>query len=201
MKQNTNAEKQSRYRKKEQLKRRANDIWISWQMNDSQYHLKGPQEIRHLVEEAIKLPSRWTEEDYLIAERKLELVYMQTIWPADQLRVDFRDSRKDAITDPAHFRKEEEHTNALAAHIISAIKLSSCNNADQAAALMQALRFVGRNLAGSKEIPVSQATAICLASIGSNYPRPAWLPSRLASELSQLFQPDLLNEISKNLIK
>lgn len=203
MKQITNAEKQARFRKKEALKHRANHILINWEINDSKHHLKGPNEIRELVEEAIKLPSGWTDEDYSNAERKLDNIYWQTVYPADQLQLDIRETRRlsNENSNPSNLRKAQEDADALALHIISALKLSSCNDADRAAALMQAIRFVGRNLSGDPDAPCSQATSICLASIGSNYDRPSWLPKKLANDISLLFQPELLNEIVSNLEK
>ena len=94
-----------------------------------------------------------------------------------------------------------ENTNALASHIISALKLSGCNEVDQAAALMEAMRFVGRTLTNNREVPCSQATAMCLATISPIYARPNWFTKKLASTLSQQIHPDLLHEIGKYFLK
>lgn len=203
MEQNSNAEKQARHRKKKQLKQRANQILINWQIETWKHHLKGPQEIQDLIETAIKLPSGWTDEDYLNAERRLDRVYLETAYPTNQLSIDVRESRNISYKSisPSDLRKAEDNTNALASHIISALKLSSCNEADQTAALMQALRFVGRNLTNNREVPCSQATTMCLATIGPTYARPSWYAKEFANTLSKLTPPELLDEILKHFIK
>lgn len=59
-----------------------------------------------------------------------------------------------------------ETAGALASHIICIEALSNCNDADQADALMKALRFVGRSLVSNHDIHFSQSTAQCLAHVG-----------------------------------
>lgn len=99
------------------------------------------------------------------------------LFPA-KLEVFYRNAAYEFIRspDPSKFNSDliraVGNTNALASHIISALKLSGCNEADQAAALMEAMRFVGRLLTNNHEIPCSQATAMCLATINPIYARP-----------------------------
>lgn len=155
MEQISNAEKQARHRKKEQLKRKAAQFLHKWQLEPWKHHLKSIQEINHLLDAAIKLPPGWTDEDYSNAEAKLCHVYSEIIAPVNQITNDVHESRNafevfGRAADPSQFNTEVmkavEDTNALASHIISALKLSGCNEADQAAALMEAMRFVGRTL-------------------------------------------------------
>jgi hypothetical protein len=207
MEQHSNAEKQARYRKKEQLRRQADKILHKWQTEPWKHHLKSLQEVNHLLEAAIKLPSGWTDEDYLNAETRLYHVYSEVVSPVNQLSNDVRESRNithesicpaDLPKINANLMRAEESTNALAFHIISALKLSGCNEADQAAALMEAMRFVGRNLTNNREVPFSQATAMCLTTINPIiYPRPNWYPEKLANTLSQYIHPDVLQEIAR----
>ncbi|HAT1597253.1 TPA: hypothetical protein JAN72_06580 [Legionella pneumophila] len=207
---NSNAEKQARYRKKEQLKRQAEQILRKWQLEPWKHHLRSQEEVRHLVEAAIKLPSGWTDEDYLNAEKKLYHVYSEIVSPVNQLSNDVHESRNafnksicpsDLPKLNSDLIKAVDSTNALASHIISALKLSGCNESDQAAALMEAMRFVGRNLANNHEVPCSQATAMCLTTINPIYPRPNWFTKKLADTLSQQIHPDLLQVVAKYLIK
>jgi hypothetical protein len=210
MEQTANAEKQARYRKKEQLRRQADKILHKWQLEPWKHHLKSLQELQHLIEAAIKLPSGWTDEDYLNAEAKLYHVYSEVISPTSQLLTDVRENRNitfesirpfDLPKINADLKKAEENTNALASHIISALKLSGCNEADQAAALMEAVRFVGRNLTDNREVPCSQATTMCLAAINPIYAKPSWFAEKFANTLYKLIHPQILEQIGKHLSK
>ncbi len=210
MEQSSNAEKQARYRKKEQLRRRADQMLHKWQLEPWKHHLKSVQEIHHLIEAAIELPASWTDEDYLNAEKKLYQVYSEIVSPVNQISKDVHESRNAAnefirFPDPSKFNADliraVENTNALASHIISALKLSGCNESDQAAALMEAMRFVGRILTNNRKIPCSQATAMCLATISPTYVRPSWFTKKLASTISQQIHPELLHEIGKYFLK
>lgn len=206
---NSNAEKQARYRKKEQLRRRADQMLQKWQLEPWKHRFKSIQEIHHLIESAIKLPSGWTDENYSNAEKKLFHVYSEIVSPVNQLSNDVHESRDIAnefmsSSDPskltANLIHAEEKTKALASHIISALEISDCSESDQAAAIMEAMRFVGRNLTNT-EVPCSQATAFCLATVNPIYVRPSWFAKKFADTLSKLIHPDLLHEIGKYLIK
>lgn len=208
MEQISNTEKQARYRKKEQLKRQADQMLRKWQLEPWKHHLKSLHEIHHLLESAIKLPSGWTDEDYSNAEKRLYHVYSEVVSPANQLSSDVHESRNITFESlnpselskiNADLKRAEESTNALASHLISALKLSGCSDADQAAALMEAMRFVGRNLTNNREVPCSQATVLCLATINPVCARPSWFSKKLASTLSKLIHPELLREIGKYL--
>lgn len=96
----------------------------------------------------------------------------------------------------ADYMRAEKNTKALAAHLISALKLSACNEADQAAALMEVARFVGRTLTNNRDVPCSSATAICLATIAPIYPRPDWFAEKLADTVRQQMHPDLARELA-----
>jgi len=208
MEPNSNAEKQARYRKKEQLRRRADQLLRKWQLEPWKHHLKSVQEINDLLEAAIKLPSGWTDEDYSNAETKLYHVYSEIVSPVNQIANDVHESRNaheefGRSSDPSKFNayltRAVENTNALASHIISALKLSGCNEADQAAALMEAMRFVGRTLV-SNQVPCSQATAMCLATISPIYGRPNWFYEKVANAISHQ-HPEIAHRIGKFLIK
>lgn len=210
MDQISNAEKQARYRRKEQLKRKADDLLLKWQSNGPfARHKKSIQDVQHLIMKAIELPSGWTDEDCQIAEIKLNQVYTELFWAVDQISNDVREISNFSVElrttpDPsklnADFDKAVENTTALASHIISALKLSACNEAEQAAALMEAVRFVGRTLAMNHEIPCSDATAMCLATIGPQYVRPNWFSKKLASALSKQIERHS-SEVGKHLTK
>ena len=204
----SNAENQARYRKKEKLKRKAEQLLRKLQSEPYKHHQKNIQEAHQLIDAAIKLPSNWTEKDYINAENKLKHVFVELNWPTNQIYTDILESRKITHTEikphdlpkiNSELMHAEGRVNALASHIISALKLSNCNESDQAAALMEAMRFVGRSLVNNSEIPCSAATALCLSTINPIYPRPEWYSKKLADTLSSQTHPDLIKLIVNNL--
>ncbi len=209
MEQNSNAEKQARYRKKEKLRRQADNILRKWRGEPWKHHLKSVEELQHLIDAAIKLPYAWTEEDYLDAKNRLCHVYSEVVSPVNHITNDVNESRDahnafSSAADPSKFNsdlmKAVENTNALASHIISALKISGCSEADQASALMEAMRFVGRTLTNSHKVPCSQATAMCLATISPIYGRPDWFYEKISYTISQQ-HPEIAYKISNNLNK
>jgi hypothetical protein len=207
---NSNAEKQARYRKKEQLRRQADHLLRNWQLQPWLHHSRSFHDAQCLVTKAIELPSGWIDEDYQIAEVKLKQVEVELFWSVNQISNDVRENRNfsaEFIQTPDPFKlgaeldRAIENTTALASHIISALKLSACNEADQAAALMEAMRLVGRTLAMSRDIPCSEATTMCLATIGPQYIRPDSFAEKLASLLLKQLDKKLSSEVGDQLIK
>lgn len=207
----SNNEKQARFRKKEALKRRAEQIFKEIQLgmlilSDTRTN----QEIQFNLDKITDLPNDWTDEDYNRAYLNLE-----------RFRDDFRFSKQLLANDvqqticttekfmtspdPSKIIKEEKEavakTKELAFHIISALKLSSCSDSDKAAALMEAVRFLGRILIIDKEVPRSNATTICLASIGPGYERPEWFVESLTETLAWQIGKETAHEVGNKLQK
>lgn len=209
MTQISNAEKQARFRKKEQLKRETDKIFYLWVGSPMRYRFskRTEAEVRHALDEAIALPSDWKEEDYEGAKKKLGQYYLDLTSSVDQIANDVDGDRAshliqlDKSPDPFKFHADHkaaiEDVWALASHIISALKLSNCNDAGRAAALMEAVRFVGRSLVSNREIHCSQSTALCLASIGPQYDRPAWFAEKLVDTIRQQINPSLAREVGQ----
>jgi hypothetical protein len=206
----TDAEKQIRFRKKEALKRDAENIFRNIQLGMG-FHAqtKTPQEIRYVLDEAIELPSGWTDEDYARAYQKLQQIFHDIVSMPDELKNDVDEGTNSSFRfrttpDPMGFLKEEklalEKTRALASHLISALNLSNCSDAEKAAAIMEAVRTVGRAVANQQEIPRSAATAFCLASLGPHYERPEWFAKRLANNLVSQLDRKLSGEVGQLLV-
>jgi hypothetical protein len=206
----SNADKQARFRKKEQLKRHANNILREWQVKFSLYKSKSitPEDVQYALDKAIDLPSGWTEQDYECAVQALAQLRVDLCFTSDQLVNDVEAgwNPQDFITssEPAKLMSDHkgrlEDTRALAAHLISALKLSNCNDANQAAALMEALRFVGRSMIGNRDVPHSQATTVCLASIAPHYKRPDWFPEELTEIIHQPIERGSLYQKAASLV-
>lgn len=205
MTQISNADKQARFRKKDHLKRRAARVFFEWQFLPDYFKSKSPEDVKFSLDKAINLPSGWTDKDYERAEQTLDQLRADFHCGSDQLSIDVDNAQGDLTPfDRAKFRENNiaiENARALAAHVISALKLSSCNDAEQAAALMEGLRFVGRSLASQSDIPRSQATTMSLASIGLEYDRPEWFAEKLANTISAQAGNRLACEVGRHLSK
>lgn len=213
MTQISNADKQVRFRKKEHLKRQADKIFNQWVLSPMRYrHSKRTEEaVRHALNEAVELPFDWKEEDYECAKRKLEQYYLDLASSVDQIANDVDGDRVSYLSEldkspnPFKFYADNkaavENAWALATHIISALKLSNCNPGDQAAALLEAVRFVGRSLVSNREIHCSHATAVCLASVSPQYDRPEWFAEKLADAIRQQIGDSLAHEVGRRLSK
>lgn len=213
MTQISNADKQARFRKKEALKHHADKIYRMWEGSPGRWRnaKKTPEEVRHALDKAVELPFGWTEEDYEYAARRLGQYHLDLISSVDQIANDVDGDRVSYLAEldksPDRFKfyadnkATIEKVWTLASHINSALKLSNCNDADQAAALMEAVRFVGRSLVSNREIHCSQATAICLASVGPQYDRPKWFGEKLADAIRQQIGEGLAHEVGRHLSK
>lgn len=209
----SNAGKQERFRKKELLKRHADRIFREWELSISRHKtpVRTPLEVRHTLDKTIALPSGWTDEDYTYAEIKLKQYQTDLQWSVDQISNDVDGDQVShqaefaATSDPVKFFDDNKaakvKAQTLASHIISSLNLSGCNDADQAAALMEAVRYVGRSLVSNRKIHNSQATAICLASIGPQYDRPEWFTEKLANTIGWQIGASLAHELGQHLIK
>lgn len=204
----SNAEKQARFRKKEGLKRYAEKILREIMLFQGSWRMKGFEEIQYAIDKAIDLPSGWTEEDYQRAVKNLKQILLERFDNIHLLENDVYDGRNSmvefAITpDPVKSAKEDkeaiENTRILAAHILSALKLSYLNDAEQAAALMEVVRFIGRSLTSSPRLFKSKAITMCLASIGPQYERPEWFAESLAETLAWNIDRELTRNVGQRL--
>lgn len=186
----SDAEKQARFRMKEELKRTADKAFRQLQLSAGFHHdQKSPQQQKADLDKIVDLPSGWTEDDWKRAFNQIQFYLHNIISMPDQVKNDFEDGNQKGqqFMDsgaPLAFLAEDskalKKTRDLAAHLVSAINLSSCNEAEKAAAVMEAVREVGKALMNLSEYPESDVTAFCHASLGPHYPRPTWFPKRFA---------------------
>lgn len=208
----SNADKQLRFRQKEQLKRHADNVFRQWQSSIARYRqLRSPEEVRHALDKAVELPSSWTEEDLQYALKKLGQCHLDLVSSVDQISNDVNgDWASSSIeftttSDPlkliADNKTAIQNAKDLAAHFISALRISNCNDADQAAAIMEAVRFVGRSLTSNRDIRRSEATTMCMASIGPQHDRPEWFAEQLADTIGRQVDKSIAREVGQRLIK
>lgn len=187
----SNKEKQARFRQKEELNKRVSQVFRECQLAlPLGYSHTASNEVEARLSAAAELPSGWADQDLARAFRRVENVRLDVFGTRDPIGNDVYESRNSQeefmkSPNPQKLMKENEKakrdTFVLAGHIQSALELSQLRNEEQAAALMEAVRHVGRSLANSSNKGQSDAMAICLASVDMHYERPEWFIERLAN--------------------
>ena len=205
----SNAEKQARFRKKQELKKFKDQVFKEWQLGMGfRPRRETPDEILALLEEAASLPSGWNEEDFKRAWHRISQLQSDFLSPQDDLMKDVVDGaglfEEFARTnDPGKFHSDTKEsiskTRALASHLISALELSALSNSERAAAVMEAIRHVGRATANSADMAKSDAMIVCQASLPSYYDRPDWFLDSLTKWLANRLDEELVHELGKRL--
>lgn len=207
----SNAEKQARFRKKEQLDKYVSQVYRECQFTATKPHLRRTfGDFESQLREAANLPSGWTDEDLARAYTRVRNIWGDILGTGDPLGLDVSDGRNareefKRTPDPtkwmAEIKKAERDTIALASHLVSALELAQLRNGDRAAALMEAVRHVGRALANSSSDGQSDAMAVCLAAVNPHYERPDWFVDRLARWLHYRLDPDTRKALGARLMK
>jgi hypothetical protein len=204
----TNAEKQARFRKKEELRKLAEQFFREWQVMAIHSRAQ-PRHVLKLLSDAADLPSGWTDEEYGWAVQKLHQLRTDLIGSQNHIENDVQEAmnnQDEFITsaEPGKWLVESKRAvndaHSLAAHLISALELSRCNDAGKAAALMEVVRHLGRAIANSQTVPKSNATTVCLAALPSQYDRPTWFAPMLAHWLAYQLDEELTRDLGKQLL-
>lgn len=206
----SNAEKQARFRKKQELKNFKDQVFKKLQLNmPLRPRRETPDEIHALLEEAANLPSGWNEEDFERAWHRISQLYYDFVSPQDDLMKDVMDGAGSfeefsRTPDPgklfADTNESISKTRALASHLISALELSALSNSERAAAVMEAVRHVGRATANSADMAKSDAMIVCQSSLPSYYDRPDWFLDSLAKWLANRLDAELVHELGERLV-
>ena len=207
----SNAEKQARFRKKEELNKYVSQVYRECQITASLPRSRTtPADLGAQLREAASLPSGWTDKDLELACKRVQNIYGDILGTGDPLGIDVnngRNSGQEFMRTPnpqkwmAEIKKAERDTIALAGHLVSALELSQLRNEDRAAALMEAVRHVGRALANSSSDGQSDAMAVCLAAVNPHYERPDWFVDRLARWLHYRVDPDTRKALGARLME
>ncbi len=208
----SNAEKQARFREKERFNKYVSEVSRECQfLAGSKLYLRSTfGDIDAQLREAAHLPSGWTDEDLLLASKRVRNIHGEFLGAVDQVGADVQegiDARQPFMASPhprkwlADKKKAERDTIALAGHLVSALELSQLPNEERAAALMEAVRHVGRSLANSSSAGHSAATAVCLAAVNPHYERPGWFVDRLATWLRLRMDDDTRKALGARLMQ
>ncbi len=205
----SNAEKQARFRKKQELKKLKNQVFKEWQLGMGlRPRRETPEEILALLKEAARLPSGWNEEDFERAWNRINQLRFDFVSPQDDLMKDVKDGARSfeefaRTSDPGKFHSDTKEsiskTRDLASHLISALELSALSNSERAAAAMEAIRHVGRATANSADMVKSDAMIVCQASLPSYYDRPEWFLDSLTKWLANRLDEELVHALGKRL--
>lgn len=205
----SNAEKQARFRKKEDLKKHVNQRHREAQ---SVIMVFGANEYAMLaqLQSVADLPSGWTDEDLARAYERAERIFFDLASANNDLPHDVFDAH-DVMNNPSRkqnptkYRKEHEKrvedTQALAAHLISALELTDLGSCEKAAALAEAMRHVARTLIDETPLHCSSANLLCLATLPQHYQRPDWFNASLAKWISQqLGSEEAKNDLGQKIL-
>lgn len=205
----SNAEKQVRFRKKEELKKFADRAFREWQVGMGFRSHEDPKIILARLNEAASLPNGWTDEDLERAVRRIAHLQHDLFGSQYDMKNDvdaaWSSEEFTKTPNPAKFvadnKKALRDTRALASHLISALELSQHTKADRAAAIMEVMRHVGRALANSSDVARSSANAVCLASLLGHHDRPGWFIETLSKWLVRGLDADLARDLGERLIR
>lgn len=208
----TNAEKQARFRKKEELNKHVQQVArdCRFLMGSKLYLQRTLGDVDRRLQEAAALPNGWTEEDLDLAYERIRNIYGDAAGAVDLVSEDVK-AAKDSV-DPfiesaapqkwlEDQQQEQRDTIALADHLISALQLSGRSNEMQAAAVAETLRHVGRALGNSAAVGRSNATAVCLSAVNRHYARPEWFIEEMVSWMGRNLDPDLRTRLGTRLIE
>ena len=149
----TNQEKQERFRKKEYLKKVADQIFRDWQFLGWRDFTKDPKDVKLQLEKIANLPSGWNDDDYNRALNSFQ-IFSNELYSGNPylLQNDIyagRDSVCNPRTSPDGVRLIREQKNAvwqakkLVSHINSAMDLNGGLVSDNAAVVMELARNIG----------------------------------------------------------
>ena len=208
----TNAEKQVRFRKKQKLMKYKDDAYKEWQLKmNFGPRRETPSQVHALLEKAASLPSGWTDKDIEKAWDRINKIRIEFMHPQDELKKDVQEGAgwtteaminapdevlSRAISDG---KKSLPKVIALSQHLISALELSAVSNSGQAAAIMEAVRYVGRSAMSSGDMAKSNAMVVCHASLTINNDRPDWFLNSLVTWLGSRLDKEGINELAKRL--
>ena len=182
----TNVEKQERYRKKEALKKMAGEIAMKFNLQSFKYISQGknPAEFQKKLENAVNLPSNWTDDDYNHALKCLQNLELESFDNPYLLNNDIAANHNSAdnfaaAANPAKYvsdlKKAQADSAKLVNHVLSAAELSGLSAADSIAAILEVLRTLIRILINERKMPQSNATALALFFLSHQYGRtPDW---------------------------
>ena len=200
----TNQEKQERFRRKEYLKKIANEIFRDWQFLSARDFPRDPKDVRAKLDKIAELPSGWTDEDFNQAIKafntfKIELysrnpyLFQNDIYagrssvcsPEKRLSVQFVREANNAVA----------QSKKLISHLNSAMNLMDSCPSDKAAVVVEMARAVGLSLLNERIVARSNAATLCLLTTNPVHPKPEWFIEELAKLLREQLSEDSMRQL------
>lgn len=168
----TTKEKSKRHRMKKRLIEEGNKLFREWELKKLEQSSCTPKEVKASIDAMITLPEGWTEEDYYSAQTSLNTFRRELYGEGGlDLQQDINVVRKTPKKSIAATRTMKKAYTAL----VQTLELASVDPNDEAAAVVQMARYVGRKLTRQGNVAQSDANAFCLAVLSDNYLKPGWL--------------------------
>ncbi len=207
----SNSEKQERFRKKEDLKKFANEIFKNWQLTMYRDSISTPPlQIRERLDRIIELPSGWTDEDYKSALERLNRFSIESFIDDPKALDKDVETARDSIdpfftsNNPTQWKNDNNlakfNMKKLSNHIFSAMELIGGKYSDFAAAIIDVERKLGYRLINEKKVPKSNATTLCLLLLSDHIERPEWFVDELSTIFKEKLGERLSCELGKKLI-
>lgn len=200
----SNQEKQERFRRKEHLKKIANEIFRDWQFLSAQEFPRDPKDVRAKLDRIAELPSSWTDEDYKQAIKAFNTFKIELYSRNPHLLTNDIYAGRDSVCSPENllsvqFIRDEKNAVALAkkliSHLNSAMNLLNTCPSDNAAVVVDLARNVGLSLLNERTVPRSNATTLCLLTTNPVHPRPDWFIEELVKLLREQLTEDSMRQL------
>lgn len=167
-----NKERCRRYAMKKKLIEEGNKLFREWELKKMEQSSRTPREVKASIDALIALPKNWEKEDYQDAKSKLNSFRGELYGEGNlDLQQDIEAVRKIPKASAVATKKMKKAYTAL----IQVLELSSSDPYDEAAAVIQMARYVGRKLIRQGEVAQNDPNAFCLAVLSDNYLKPDWL--------------------------
>ncbi|MBQ0108128.1 MAG: hypothetical protein KBS34_03250 [Phascolarctobacterium sp.] len=165
-----------RYRMKKKLIEEGNKLFREWELKKLEQSSRTPREVKASIDALLVLPEGWTEKDYRSVKTKLgnfrRELYGEGNLDLQQDIVAVRKTPKESLKATKTMKK------AYTA-LVQTLELASDDPNDEAAAVIQMARYVGRKLYKQGNVAQNDANAFCLAVLGHDYFKPKWLEEHM----------------------
>lgn len=171
----TNVEKQQRHRQLEALKQFGNETFLQWLIMSSGRlsNEKTTEEMKQEIDEITNLKNNWTNEEYSIAQRKIENIRIGFVENQHLLENDINLTHTDFSNNFLDSKIAKQKILDFIKIINQIAKLSGLSTSDINSAIVEMLRKNGKKLTEENTNIKSAADSLSLILINDNYPRAA----------------------------
>lgn len=170
----TNVEKQQRHRQLEALKQLGNETFLQWLAISSGklFNETTPEEMKQEIDEITNLRNNWTNEEYNIAQRKIENIRIGFTENQHLLKNDINLTHTDFSNNFLDSKIAKQKILDFIKIINQIAKLSGLSTSDINSAIVEILRRNGKKQTEENINIKSVADSLSLILINDNYPRP-----------------------------